>query len=87
MILTGILNLIYFVLSIILTPLSLFGDVSLPSSFTTAITNAGGYYNSLNAILPMDTMITILGVSLAIEGAYLTYKLIMWVIQKIPTLN
>ena len=87
MILTGILNLIYLFLTIILSPLLLLGDVVLPSGFTTAITNASGYYNSLNTILPVDTMLTILGLSLAIEGAYLTYKIIMWVIQKIPTLN
>ena len=87
MILTGILNLVFMFLTILLSPLTLFGDVTLPSSFATAITNTSGYYNSLNAILPVDTMLTILGLSLAIEGAYLTYKIIMWVIAKIPTLN
>lgn len=87
MIITGLLDLIFFFLSIILLPLSALGDVTLPTSFATAITNASGYYNSLNTILPVDTMLSILGLSLAIEGAYITYKLIMWVIQKIPTLN
>jgi hypothetical protein len=87
MIITALLNLLYTVISFILTPLSLLGNVSLPTNFSTAITNAGGYYNSLNAILPMDTMLAILALSLAIEGAYLIYKLIMWVIQKIPTIN
>lgn len=87
MIITALLNLIFIVLSFILTPISLLGDVSLPANFTIAITNSAGYYNSLNTLLPMDTMIQILELSLAIEGAYLTYKLIMWVIQKIPTIN
>lgn len=87
MILTLLLNLIFAIISFILTPLSLLADVTLPANFSTAITNASGYYNSLNGILPLDTMLQILGLSLAIEGAYLTYKLIMWVIQKIPTIN
>ena len=87
MITTGILNILFALISFILSPLSLLGDVSLPANFATAITNAGGYYNSLNAIIPMDTMIAILSLSLAIEGAYLLYKLIMWIIQKIPTIN
>lgn len=87
MIITGILNIVYDFLSLVLTPISLLGDVTLSPNFADSITKAGGYYHSLNAILPMDTMIQILGVSLVIEGAYLTYKLIMWIVQKIPTLN
>jgi hypothetical protein len=87
MIITGLLNLVYAFLGIILSPLLLLGDVVLPVNFSTAISNAGGYYNSLNTILPMDTMIQILAFFLAIEGAYLIYKVIMWIIQKIPTLN
>lgn len=87
MIISSLLNLIYIIIGLILTPLSNLPNVVLDSNFETAITNAGGYYHSLNAILPVDTMLQILGVSVVIEGAYLTYKLIMWVIQKIPTLN
>jgi hypothetical protein len=35
----------------------------------------------------MDTLLAILGISLAIELAYATFKVIMWVIKKIPTVN
>lgn len=87
MITTGIINIVWLFLSIVLTPLKNVADVVLDSHFSTAITNAGGYYHSLNAVLPVDTMLQILGVSLVMEGAYLTYKIIMWVIQKIPMLN
>ena len=87
MILTGLLNLIFVILGLILSPLINVADVTLSSNFSSAITNASGYYHSLNSILPVDTMLQILGVSLVMEGAYLTYKLIMWVIQKIPTIN
>ena len=87
MITTGILNLIYSIINLILTPLRSFSDVVLNSNFSTALSNASGYFHSINTILPMDTMLTIFGVSLAIESAYLLYKVIMWVIRKIPTIN
>jgi hypothetical protein len=87
MILTFILNLILLFLYGILSPLILIGDVSLPSIIGTSLSTASGYFNSINGVIPVDTMITILGVSLTIEGAYLLFKLIMWVIAKIPTLN
>ena len=87
MIITAILNLVYYFLMGILSPLLLFSDVSLPGSFASSLATAGGYYNAVNGILPVDTMITIFGVSLTFEGGYLIFKMIMWVIAKIPTLN
>jgi len=87
MIITALLNILYFIISLLLAPIASFSDVTLSSSFTSAITTAGGYLHSLNAILPVDTMLTILGVSLTFELAYLTFKIIMWVLRKIPTIN
>ena len=84
---TGILNLIYVCLQVILSPLLLLGNVSLDSNFSTALSNAGGYLNSLNAILPIDTMLIIFGILLTILYAWLIYTVIMWVIKKIPTIN
>ena len=84
MIVTAIFNLVFVFISFILTPLSLLGDVVLDPNFTSSITTASGYFHSLNVILPVDTMIQIFGVSLAFEGIYLLYKMIMWVIGKIP---
>jgi hypothetical protein len=87
MIITGLLSVIYVFILGITYPLRILSDVSLPSEITSAITTASGYYHSLDVILPMDTMIQILGVSLTFEGLYLIYKLIMWVIKKIPGIN
>ena len=87
MIITAFLNLVFVFLQFILTPISLLGDVVINSGFTNALSTASGYYHSLNAILPVDTMLEIFGVSLAIEGAYLLYKIIMWIIRKIPSIN
>lgn len=87
MIFTAFLKIIYVFILGITSPLRLLADVTLPSEISNAIINASGYYNSLNAILPMDTIIQILGISITFEGFYLIYKLIMWVIKKIPTIN
>jgi hypothetical protein len=87
MITDALLNMIYYFIYAITSPLRLLGDVTLNSNFTSSITTASGYYHSVNTIIPMDTMITILGISLAIELAYATFKVIMWVIKKIPTVN
>jgi hypothetical protein len=87
MIITAILNLLYTFISFVLLPLSLMSDVSLNSAIETSLATANGYYRSLDVILPMDTILQILGVVLTLEGAYLIYKVIMWVIKKVPTLN
>lgn len=87
MIITALLYLIYSAILILLSPLLLLGDVSLSSNFSTAISNASGYLNSLNAIVPIDTILTIFGFLLVILYSWLVYTVIMWVIKKIPTLN
>ncbi len=87
MITSAILQLIYGFIYAITSPLRLLDDVALNSNFATSIQTASGYYHSLNDILPIDTMLAILGISLLFEGLYLTYKLIMWVIKKIPTIS
>lgn len=87
MIITAILNVVYTFVNLVLYPLSLLPNVTLNSNFNSAITTASGYYHSLNVVLPVDTMITIFGVSLALEASYLTFKLIMWIIKKVPMLN
>ena len=87
MITTAIFNLFFWIVSALVSPILLFSDVSLSPDFTTSIATASGYYHSLNSILPVDTMIQILGISLAFELAYLIFKVIMWVLKKIPTIN
>ena len=87
MILTAILNVVYVFINFILSPLALLGDVNLNGAFASSLATASGYYHSLNVVLPVNTMIQILGVSILIETTYLTFKVIMWIIKKIPMLN
>ena len=87
MIITGILNLLYGIIFLITSPIRLFSDVVLPSGITSGLGFASGYLSALNAILPIDTILEIFAVFLGFELAYFTWKAIMWVIRKIPTIN
>jgi len=78
-------TLMYYILYGITSPIRLLPDVSLPVGFTNAMTTASGFYSSVNAILPLDTILILLAIYVAIEAAYLSYKLIMWLIKRFPT--
>lgn len=84
MILNFILNLIY---NISIFFLDLLPEVSMPDGIINAITTAGGYIASMNIILPMDTLLAIIGLYLTIEGVILVIKIINFIIRKIPGIN
>lgn len=87
MITSALLYIIYLFLYAITSPLRLLNDVSLSSDFTTAIQNANEYLASLNFILPVSTFVAVIALMLTIEGFIILYKIINWVIRKIPTVN
>jgi len=87
MIITAIINLLYTIITFILSPISALPDATLNSSFSTSIATAGTYYHALNVVLPVDTMLTIFWLSLGIELGYFIFKAIMWVVKKIPGIN
>jgi len=63
-------------------------DVALPSGLTASIANASGYASAIDSFFPVHELVAVLiGVFLVYEAAYFAYKLIMWVIKKIPTIN
>jgi hypothetical protein len=84
---TLILNLIYLVVAALLSPITLLPNVVLNSGFGASITTGMGYLMSFDFIFPVGTLISLLGISVSIEVAYFAYKIIMWIIKKIPTVN
>jgi|FrelakmetLWP11LW_1041352.scaffolds.fasta_scaffold03255_8 hypothetical protein len=84
MITTALLYALYGLIYVITLPIRNLADVVMATDFSTAITTANGYIASLNTFIPVDTIIQILVVFVGIETAVLTYKLIMWVIRRIP---
>jgi len=79
-----LINATYLIVYALTSPLRLFDDVSLSASITTAISTASGYISSFTPFFPVGTLITCLGILLTIEAAVIVYKILMWVITKIP---
>lgn len=85
MIFVGLLNTLFIVLYAITAPFRLLPDVTLPTYFTTMISSVNGYLASLNTIVPIDMLITLIQFYIGIEVAYWAYKFVMWLIRRIPT--
>jgi hypothetical protein len=65
----------------------LFPDVSLSDSVASSVATASTYISALNIVLPVGTLVSIIGLVLTIEGVILLIKIINWFIRKIPTIN
>lgn len=62
-------------------------NVSISSDLGTALTSANGYISALNTILPVTTIIAIIGLFLTIELTIIIIKTISWILRKIPTIS
>ena len=87
MITTAILEILYLFIYALTSPLRLFSDVSLPAGLTAAISNFNAYISGLDFIFPISTLLAIFILLLTIEGFIFSYKIVMWLIKKIPTVN
>lgn len=87
MITTAIINLLYVVIWTFVLPLRILPDVSPQNELISAISTASGYIAPFNNLLPVGTLLTIFGLFVGFEIAYFAYKLINWLIRKIPTVN
>jgi len=92
MISTLFLTLVWINLVALTSPLQLLADATMPAGFTNVIHVVSGYismFTTSGILLPLtiQTILAILGFSLAFEAGYLLYKIIYWVIKKIPTIS
>lgn len=87
MIVTILLNLFYTIIRVLLSPLLLFPNVSLPLDILAAIESANNYISGFNAIIPAYTIGSVIIFISGLEAIIFSYKIIMWVIRKIPTIN
>jgi hypothetical protein len=87
MITNAILYFLYYFLVVITTPLRVLSDVSLSSDISAAISSLNTYISAMDFIFPVNTFLIVFGVILTLEGFIAIYKLIMWVIRKIPGVN
>lgn len=85
MITTALLTVIYYALYLLLSvTILLLPDVTANATITSSITTALSYYAFFNNILPLDTVSLILTSALAIAVIVIGYKLVMWVIKRLP---
>lgn len=87
MIISMLLNVLYGITWVILTPIRLLPDVTVNSTFASAIVTAIGYYAILYSIAPttITAIVTTLLFIILIEVAIIVYKIIMWFIRRLPT--
>lgn len=85
-ILVGIL--IAFV-AVIITPLALLPDVSLPASIAAAISTLGHYVGMIWSIAPLtfSALFISIVVIVGVETKVFSYKSIKWLYNKIPGIN
>lgn len=87
MIFDFILNIVFAVLSLVISPFSLLPDVSLPVDLLASLGAIKPYYASLASIMPIGTLIAIIAIEVIVDGSILTYRLIRWGYQKLPFIN
>lgn len=85
MITTAILFMVFAVLWTLAQLIMIFPDVTVTTGVSGAIANAITYLASLDKFLPIDTMFIVIGMIMGIEIILAGYKVIMWVIRRIPT--
>lgn len=80
MLLSGLVEIIRAIIDLLI---DLFpSPSSLPSGINSAFELLGGYFKKANAILPVDTMVTIFSLILTLEAGILAFKISNWVINK-----
>jgi hypothetical protein len=84
---TPLLYIVYGIVFALTYPLRGLNDVVLDANINNAISTAGGYLAIINQIAPITTLLVILGLVLTIEGFIFLYKIVMWIIRKIPTIS
>jgi hypothetical protein len=87
MITSAILGILFVFLLGVTAPFRLLSDVTLPADIAAAINTAGSGLFIINQVLPVTTILTIFGLFLTVEGFIFVYKLIMWVLRKIPGIS
>lgn len=87
MIIDFILYILWALIYAITSPLRLFSDVVLDVNIASSIETFNGYLSTGEVLFPVYTLIGIFGLVIGIEFAIFTYKGVMWLIKKIPTIN
>jgi len=81
------LFVLYQALALILHPLTTFNDVVVDPTLYATVASTGQLLASVNAALPILSLLAIISLYVGVEVTIFVYKGIMWLIKKIPTIN
>lgn len=87
MLVSVFLTLAYWLIKILLSPLLLLPNSTLSASFASAIISANGYFSALNAFVPTTTLVSVVILTVLIEGYIFTLKIINWLSKKVPVVG
>jgi hypothetical protein len=82
-----ILGVFYFFALVLTSPLRLFDDVSLASGIGSALSSASLYLSYFGMIMHLPTFFIVVGIMSASEISIASFKLINYVIRKIPGIS
>lgn len=87
MIVSFLLFILYNFIVVITSPLRILPDVTLPANIVSAIASANSYLSAIDFIFPTGSFVTIFATIIGIEVLIMLYKIIMWVLRKIPGIS
>jgi len=59
----------------------------LQSEVQASLASLSPYFATINQVVPITTLLSVLALFLVIEAAILGYKAVMWVVRKIPGIS
>lgn len=74
MIVNALLAIIDKVIAVVVYPIAILPDATLPDSVNTAIQSSSMYYSTANQVFPMSTLLLLLFLLISIEGFVFIYK-------------
>jgi len=87
MITTAILNILWFVLLLVTSPLRLLADAYLDPSIAASVAEAGSWFAIINSFAPLSSVLAIGAAFLSIEAGIFLWKTTSWLIRKIPGIS
>lgn len=85
MITDALINIITSLIGVLIDILP--NSVGLPEGAQVAFTTMMGFMYTFDFILPISTIITILGIAMAFHASMFAFKGITWLLQKFPLVN
>lgn len=85
MIVDFILGFIYSVVTTLLSPITNLANVSLSADVSNSFTQMRGLLHAIDFVLPYLTLLAVIAAVVVAEGIILSFKVINWLLKRLPT--